>query len=156
MPVWLGPAAGVKVDSESSNTSIPTMNHTEEKMDKALNPRHLDDLYSSGLTDDTIKRLGFYSGDTDEVEAILGFNVGPGLVIPYPPFNDASPFYRVKPDMAPIIDGKPAKYLSPINAVVRAYIPPRTAEALKNPKTPIIQEMNPLPGGFVKKLAVTF
>lgn len=35
MPVWLGPAAGVKVDSQSSNTSIPTMNHMEEKMEKS-------------------------------------------------------------------------------------------------------------------------
>lgn len=53
-----------------------------------LHPHHLDDLRCSGLSDATIAGLGFHSGTADEVKAILGFNAGPGLVIPYPdPFG---------------------------------------------------------------------
>jgi hypothetical protein len=90
------------------------------------------------LTDDTIKNLGFYSGNATEVERILGFDAGPGLVILYPCYGGADSFCRVKPDATPIIGNRPAKYLSPKGAPVRAYIPPRTAEALKDPKMQII------------------
>jgi len=107
-------------------------------MGEILNPQHLDDLHSSGLTDDTIKVLGFYSGTASQINAILGFDAGPGLVIPYPCIGGGEPFSRVKPDRPPIIDGKPAKYLSPKGARVRAYIPPKTWEALKCPRTPVI------------------
>lgn len=103
-----------------------------------LNPNHQEDLHRSGLTDNTITSLGFYSGTAEEVERILGFNPGPGLVIPYPGTGGTEAFYRVKPDAPPIIDNKPAKYLSPRGAIVRAYIPPKTREALKNPNTRVI------------------
>ena len=99
---------------------------------------HLKDLRSSGLNDDTIKELGFYSGSTEEVTEILGFNAGPGLVIPYPYCGGSQPFFRVKPDTPPKINNKPAKYLSPKGAIVRAYIPPKTYKALKGCNTPII------------------
>ena len=49
---------------------------------RALLPHHRADLERSGLTIETIEELGFYSGDTEEVERILGFRVGPSLVIP--------------------------------------------------------------------------
>jgi hypothetical protein len=107
-------------------------------MEAKLSSLHLEDLHSSGLTDETIENLGFYSGTSSDVEKILGFNVGPGLIIPYPRFDDSPPFFRVKPDDPPVIDGKPAKYLSPKSAIVRAYIPPKTWELLKDPKTAVI------------------
>lgn len=107
-------------------------------MERILNPQHLKDLHSSGLTDETIKALGFYSGTASQINAILGFDAGPGLVIPYPCIGGGEPFSRVKPDQPPIINGKPAKYLSPKDARVRAYIPPKTWGALKCPRTPVI------------------
>lgn len=105
---------------------------------KILNPQHLDDLHSSGLTDETITALGFYSGTASQINAILGFDAGSGLVIPYPCIGGGKPFSRVKPDQPPIIDGKPAKYLSPKGAAVRAFIPPRTREALKDSTAAVI------------------
>ena len=98
-------------------------------MERILTPNHLEDLRQSGLTDDTIRSLGFYSGTASQINAILGFDAGPGLVIPYPT-ADGQPYYRVKSGQPPIIDGKPAKYLSPKGAAVRAYIPPKTRIAL--------------------------
>ncbi len=89
-------------------------------MRKILNPQHLDDLRSSGLTDETITALGFYSGAAAEVQTILGFAAGSGLIIPYPCIGGGEPFSRVKPDQPPIINGKPAKYLSPKGSGVRA------------------------------------
>lgn len=107
-------------------------------MDRGLLAHHMEDLQRSGLSGETIEALGFYSGTAAEVKAILGFDAGPGLVIPYPCVGGAKPFWRVKPDKPPIIDGKPAKYLSPKGATVRAYIPPKSWEALKDCKTPVI------------------
>ena len=103
-----------------------------------LLPHHLADLRSSGLNDATIEDLGYYSGDADDVERILGWRVGPGLVVPYPCYDGMAIFCRVKPDDAPILDGGPAKYLSPKGASVRAYIPPMTREALQDPQRPVI------------------
>jgi hypothetical protein len=94
-------------------------------MKNHLLPHHLDDLRKSGLSDETIKNLGFYSTTAGEVRTILGFDAGSGLVIPYPGFDDSSPFLRVKPDVPLLIDGRPAKYLSARGAAVRAYIQPR-------------------------------
>lgn len=107
-------------------------------MTRQLFSHHLYDLRRSGLSDDTIDALGFYSGTADEVKAILGFDAGAGLVIPYPCASGTKPFCRVKPDNPPIIKGKPAKYLSPKGAVVTAYIPPRTQEALNDPRTSVL------------------
>lgn len=106
-------------------------------MEKTLKVNNLNDLYSSGLTDETIKNLGFYSGTAAEIEAILGFGAGPGLIIPYPGTGD-KPFCRVKPDSPLTVDGGLAKYLSPKGALVRAYIPPRTREKLKDLKNSVI------------------
>jgi hypothetical protein len=107
-------------------------------MDKRLLPHHMEELRGSGLSDETIEALGFYSGTAAEVKDILGFDAGPGLVIPYPTYEGAQPFSRVKPDQPPIIDGKPAKYLSRKDAIVRAYIPPQTWQALKDARAMII------------------
>lgn len=99
---------------------------------------HMDDLRRSGLSDETIKTLRFCSADAFEVNSILGFNAGAGLVIPYPDNDGDKQFSRVKPDNPPVIKGKPAKYLSPKGAIMRAYLPPKTREALKDPKQSVI------------------
>ena len=102
-----------------------------------LLPRHLDDLRISGLSDETIEALGFYSGDATQVELILGFGVGAGLVLPYPTVGEQESFARVKPDDPPVIDGKRPKYLSPKGGGLRAYIPFDMWDALKVPTTRI-------------------
>lgn len=107
-------------------------------MANRLLAHHTEDLRRSGLGDESIEALGFYSGTAAEVKDILGFDAGPGLVIPYPTSEGQQPFSRVKPDQPPIIDGKPAKYLSPQGAMVRAYFPPRTWQALKDPRATVI------------------
>jgi hypothetical protein len=103
-----------------------------------LLPHHLQDVQRSGLSDMTIRELGFYSGSAAEVRGILGFDAGPGLVIPYPIYDTPRPFSRVKPDSPPLIDGKPPKYLSPKGSLLQPYIPPRSWEALKNPMTRLL------------------
>lgn len=100
-----------------------------------LQSNHLEDLRNSGLSDETIEQLGFRSGTAKEVASILGFNVGPGLVMPYPSTDPI--FNRVKPDTPPTFTdgggaGKPAKYLSPKGTLNRAYIPPLAWEALED------------------------
>jgi hypothetical protein len=44
---------------------------------------HVQDLQASGLTNDTIMDAGIYSASGREVEALLGYGAGPGMVIPY-------------------------------------------------------------------------
>src|SRR5262249_51531286 len=44
---------------------------------------------------------------------------------------------RVRPDIAPVIDGKPAKYLSPKGAGNLLYFPPGCADRLKDPSEPL-------------------
>ena len=97
-----------------------------------LNSHHLKDLRSSGLSDETIEALGFYSGNEIEVHGLLGFGAGPGLILPYPLVGERESFARIKPDKPPISSGKPAKYLSRRDGGLRAYIPPHTFEALKD------------------------
>ena len=100
---------------------------------QTLLEHHFDDLRKSGLTDEAIRELGFYSGGIADVHRLLGFEAGPGLVIPYPVAIGDLPFCRVKPDQAPIIDGKPARYLSPKGCGLRAYIPALAGQVLRNP-----------------------
>jgi hypothetical protein len=100
---------------------------------RRLLPHHIKDLKRSGLNDETIRHLGFYSGTAADMKAILGFDAGPGLIIPYPCYG-GQPSFRVKPDTSPIIDGKPAKYLQPSDSAMRVYIPTKTWQSLKDPK----------------------
>jgi Domain of unknown function (DUF3854)/Domain of unknown function (DUF927) len=83
-----------------------------------LYPQHREDLRASGLSDNTITACGFYSADADKVATILGFPVGPGLVLPYGSGSDA--FKRVKPDHR--YEDCP-KYLSPRGSGNHLYVP---------------------------------
>ena len=103
-----------------------------------LLPHHLQDLHRSGLSDETIRGLGFYSGSAAEVRAILAFDAGPGLVIPYPIYDTLELFSRVKPDSPPLIDGKLPKYLSPKGNLLQPYIPPRSWKTLRDPTSRLL------------------
>lgn len=77
-----------------------------------LNEKHLADLHKSGLTGETIKKLGFFSATESELRELLKFEChGGGMVIPYPMFSD---YYRAKSDNPIVLsDGKvKAKYLA--------------------------------------------
>ena len=105
-----------------------------------LLPQHLADLRRSGLTDDQVRRCGFYSeSDPAAVAKLLGRAdqmlanaIIPCLCLPF--FAaDGRPlkYVRCKPDR-PRTDpkGKPVKYESPVGAPNRAYFPPATRAAL--------------------------
>lgn len=87
---------------------------------------HLEDLRRSGLSDETIAASGIYSASAKETKAILGFDSGPGIAVPY--VGTAPLLVRIKPD-EPFAgkDGKAAKYLSPLKRLYsagnRLYLP---------------------------------
>jgi putative DNA primase/helicase len=83
---------------------------------------HVQDLQASGLTNDTIMDAGIYSASGREVEALLGYGAGPGMVIPYDRASaTGTPTYaRVKLDHAGA-DGK--RYRSPKGRGNHLYIP---------------------------------
>lgn len=95
-----------------------------------LKEEHMFDLRASGLSDDTLRHTGYRSATADETRKILGFSVGPGLVIPYTLPEGEAPFFRVKPDTPPVLDGKPAKYLTPKGAGNRLFVPARLSGAI--------------------------
>ncbi len=103
-----------------------------------LLPHHLQDLKKSGLSDETIETLGFYSADQEEIKSLLNRrrSVGPGLVIPYPGLSPLN--VRVKLDNPPVQRGNGRKYLAPNGAKNRAYMPPQTRETVSNSKKPIL------------------
>lgn len=82
----------------------------------SLLDHHRQKLLACGLTLDTTMRAGLHSGSEAEVRAVLGYGVGPGLVIPYD-----ETYSRVRID-APGPDGK--RYRSPAKAGNRLYVPP--------------------------------
>jgi putative DNA primase/helicase len=83
---------------------------------------HVQDLQDSGLTTETIMDAGIYSASGREVEALLGYGAGPGMVIPYDRAGEnGTPTYaRVKLDRAGA-DGK--RYRSPKGRGNHLYIP---------------------------------
>ncbi len=99
---------------------------------------HLQHLLSRGLTEDTIRAAGLYSASASQVSSLLGFNPKTGgIVIPYSqPFSGEVVLSRVRPDVPPILDGKPAKYLSPRGAGNHLYFPPGAREWVNDPKVP--------------------
>lgn len=93
-----------------------------------LRPEHLAGLRQRGLSDETIRAAGIYSGDATEVKAILGFGCGSGLVIPY---DDT--YKRVRLDLA---DAGGGRYRSPRGSRNRLYSRLRP-EVLTDPTIPL-------------------
>ncbi len=112
-----------------------------------LLPQHLADLRKSGLSDEQIARCSFHSLQAPvSVQEALHWNRYKGelrdcLAIP---FVDAegkpTGYVRLKPDCPRKgkQDGKPIKYESPKGSTNRAFFPPGTLAALKDPLAPMI------------------
>ena len=101
---------------------------------------HADDLFKRGLASETIEAARLRSASAEEVRSILNFNPtnSSGLAIPYlHPLTGETRMMRVRPDKPPVIDRKPAKYLSPKGAGNLIYFPPGCAERLRNTTEPI-------------------
>jgi hypothetical protein len=97
-------------------------------------------LQKRGLTNATIDAAGFSSLSAEQVLAVLKFNPtkSAGLGIPFlHPVTGETRLIRVRPDIPPVIDGKPAKYLSPKGAGNLLYFPPGCADRLKDPAEPL-------------------
>ena len=96
---------------------------------------HLEDLLRSGLVSETILGSQIYSASGPEASAIVGYGVGPGMVIPYPSVNGGPAYARVKLDHAGP-DGK--RYRSPKGRGNHLYIPPTLASSLlTDPEQPL-------------------
>ncbi len=105
-----------------------------------LQERHLADLRSSGLSDETISSSRIESATEAAVRELLGFGVGPGMVIPYPGTKGDwhGEFAQVKPDTPPIWGEKLAKYVSPKDSGNWLYIPPTLdPKVLTDPNIPL-------------------
>ncbi|MFO0799420.1 MAG: DUF3987 domain-containing protein [Gemmataceae bacterium] len=113
-----------------------------------LLPHHLADLRRSGLTDDHVRRCGFYSESDPAVVAkllrradrMLANAITPCLCLPFfAPDGRPLGYVRCKPDR-PRADakGKPVKYESPAGAPNRAYFPPATRAALADAAVPLL------------------
>lgn len=95
-----------------------------------LSAKHLADLRSSGLSDDTIITAGFWTErDPEKINILLnrrdGARLGEVLCIPYP-INANTEYMRTKPDNPPAStkDRKTAKYLAPSKTPIRLYSSP--------------------------------
>ena len=112
-----------------------------------LTPRHLADLHASGLSDEQIAACGFYSLQAaSSIQAALRWmryngEFGDCLRIPFVTAEGKPTGYvRLKPDCPRKgkEDGKPIKYESPKGSTNRAYFPPGTLAALKDPSAPLL------------------
>jgi hypothetical protein len=133
------PTGAVTLQPHDSRGTRDSGVAVQQRPAPGLHPRHVTDLKASGLSDETIQLCGLYSASDDQVKAILGFNAGPGLAIPYRSLNGKNGFTRIKPNV-PFLDryGKPSKYLTPKGAGNRLYIPPLIpAEQVRDCKTPL-------------------
>jgi AAA domain/Domain of unknown function (DUF3854) len=99
-----------------------------------LSPPHLNALLKRGMDAQTMQQAGLYSATRDDARQIVNNPKieSAALVIPFlHPETGAVRLRRVRPDTPAIIDGKPAKYLSPRGAGNFLYFPPQFAERLR-------------------------
>src|SRR5262245_34902296 len=113
----------------------------------SLTPQHLADLRASGLSDQQIAACGFHSlqvpGIIQEVLRWTRYTgeLGDCLAIPFFDADGKTTGYtRLKPDRPRKreSDGKSIKYESPKGISNRAYFPPGTRAALKEPLAPLL------------------
>ena len=109
---------------------------------------HQADLRRSGLTDDQVRRCGFYTESDPaaitkllrRTDQMLAFALTPCLCLPFfAPDGRPLGYVRCKPDR-PRADakGKAVKYESPVGAPNRAYLPPATRAALADAAVPLL------------------
>lgn len=106
------------------------------QMFNGLCEAHLAELRASGLNDEMIAAVGFYTEhDVHKLAAILqrkySKRCGPALVIPFTDPDGTVSCRRVKPTWPRISKGKPVKYESPSGMKNRAFFPPGTRERLQ-------------------------
>ncbi len=90
-----------------------------------LLPAHIEDLRSSGLSDETIQDANLVTVSPEAAENYLGYDpTVPCLTFPYPPLRE-DPYYRFKPERPLVFgNGERRKYLAKKNGGNRLYIPP--------------------------------
>ena len=83
---------------------------------------------------------GLRSASSREAKTILGFDPqSGGILIPYwHPQTGAIRVFRFRPDNPPLVNGKPAKYLTPRGVSNLIYFPPGIGERLKDCAEPLI------------------
>ena len=107
-----------------------------------LLPHHLRELRNSGLSDETILDARIRSeADHERLTSLLGFpwrrNSGTGMVFPFLDAAGECVLVRVKPENAPMMGGRAAKYLSPGGSEVRLYVPPAARRFLADASQPL-------------------
>lgn len=104
---------------------------------RSLDATHLADLRKSGLSDETIEKLGIYTARPGDISKLIGWNpvgVTSALVFPYP---GEDKFYRVKVFPAYTNGtGHPVKYLQRKRSGLHLYIPPLAQKVLVDPSIP--------------------
>lgn len=119
-----------------------------------LSAHDLADLRGSGLSDETIVRCRFYTGEGSEIAIIrnwsqesaylTGKGLGAALVIPFLDRQGGpTGFARVKPHKPREVrnrDGtvKPVKYEQPRGLPIRPYIPPMAWPLIDDPAAPLL------------------
>jgi hypothetical protein len=111
-----------------------------------LSERHVADLRSSGLSDDTIRQCRLSTtADADRISLRLRWNrsaarLGECLEFPYCGLDGkGAGYFRYKPDRPRADkDGKAIKYESPVGLSNRPYFPPVALPAIKDPAAPLI------------------
>jgi hypothetical protein len=102
---------------------------------------HLAQLRGSAIADEVIAARGAWSARTVAEVERLGYRRNtatvPALVFPQWGVAGEPVGYQVRPDTAPMIDGRIAKYLSPPGAEVRLDIPPPCRELIGSPQVPL-------------------
>ncbi len=105
---------------------------------RILHERHRQELYGSGLTDETIEQSGIYT-ETDHGTLARyanykswSTNYGPALVFPFYDEHGEIVTRRLKSSSPPKRDGKSRKYLTPKGEPNHAYIPREAWRAIND------------------------
>src|SRR5262245_40960930 len=106
----------------------------------SLLPEHLDDLYRSGLTDNTIAQMNVLSVGPDELDRRFKMGgVQSAIRFEYLRLNGQSPFYRLK-FIPPLTkeNGKAQKYWQPGETGCRLYVPEPIVDVFRDKEKPLI------------------
>ena len=98
-------------------------------------------LRASAVTDEVIALRGYWSAQRAAELERLGYRRNtvnaPALVLPMWSARAELVGYQIRPDVAPVIDGRVAKYLSPPGSEVRLDIPPACRSLIGNQQVPL-------------------
>ena len=101
---------------------------------------HLDDLYKSGLTDDTIPKMNVSSVGPDELDSRFKMaGVQSAIRFEYLRLNGQSPFYRLK-FIPPLTkdNGHVQKYWQPGETGCRLYVPDLVVDIFRDKDKPLL------------------